>query len=211
MRVRVFGPVVLLGLLAMLSGCGIMFRSMVNGNLAQKRADAVIEGLGPLHPTMICDRGDNGYGLDNQMPWYDAYFTADANQADSTVVTAARHAGWQLVEDAQALAVYPYMNADGSQSGGAPYQGDGPLVGVPYQPTSTYLADRRNHDRYLVVAVVRDGTVMPECGRQTGPPPGKVIIALLMIAESTAPEPVYPGTISPPAVSPSPPSAGTRS
>ncbi|MFC7760127.1 hypothetical protein ACFQY4_20480 [Catellatospora bangladeshensis] len=162
--------------------------SSPSSNIAQRRADAVVSGFGPVSPAMICDNGDDGLGIVNQTPWYTAYFTADGDRVDDVVVAAAAQAGWKLVRDEQALAVYPHMDPDGTVRGDVPFKGVGPLAGVPFGESTTYLADRRDSDRLLVVDVVRSGPVRLFCGgtkeygRQTSPADGRVIIVLSMTA-----------------------------
>jgi hypothetical protein len=55
MRIRVCGPAVALVVVAALAGCTNMVNSALKGNIAEKRANAVIKGFGPAHPKMICD------------------------------------------------------------------------------------------------------------------------------------------------------------
>lgn len=177
-----------------LIGCSSFAKSIVKGNVAKKRANVVMHGFAPVHASLICDNGDDGFGIDNEYPWYTAYLSADPTDVDAVVTQAASRAGWTLTRDDTALGVYPYLDAQGGGSGDAPDENGGPLAGVPFKNTTTYLADRRG-DRALIVDVVRDGTVTKNCsdlktyGDPLAPAAGKVLIVVEMDAESTAPAP----------------------
>jgi hypothetical protein len=148
------------GAVAGLAGCTVQNMP----NVAQDRAGEIIGGLAPVHPVLVCDNGDNGEGLDNTIPWYSAYLSAESTAVDDVVITAASHAGWRL-----------------SQDEGAP-------PGVPYQETTTYLADRRN-GWTVQVGVVRSGPVANYCRQVDGrpaPDPGKVLIVLSVVAPEVA-------------------------
>jgi hypothetical protein len=52
-------------------------------------------GLDAVHGTMLCDRGNDGYGIDNNQPWKKVYYAVDGtNDLDSRVRAVYQAAGY---------------------------------------------------------------------------------------------------------------------
>lgn len=133
-------------------------------NKAQVESDKFVKGISALHPKLICDDGDPGYGPDNTTPWYTGYYFIDANtNAQKTIEQSANHMGIQLTEDAS------YIQQLKGQSDTAPF-GD-----EAFNPDSTYLAGKG-----LKITIARDGSVPTWCqnrwGQKESVKPGEYIL-----------------------------------
>jgi hypothetical protein len=76
------------GVTLLLAACGSP------ANPAEKVADTIVAALAPVHPKVVCDNGDAGTGIDNDLPWFTAYLVMDRTpDLDRTVTDAAGTAG----------------------------------------------------------------------------------------------------------------------
>lgn len=146
-----------------LCGCARSVESAPQANTAQQAVRPFLAGLEPAHTVTICDYGDNGYGPDNQIPWYEAYLTADAATDVAGIVrTAAQTAGYPLGIDQLALNSYPHFSRGPTGiSDDDPYWDD-ILASVPYDPTGTYLVNLSNGAQ-LSVDIIPTGPVYLDC------------------------------------------------
>jgi hypothetical protein len=168
------------------------------GNAAQRATKPFLAALDPINPKLICEYGDSGRGLDNDIPWYQAYVYVDArSDVDDVVRAAARAAGYPVEIDQPAIDAYPYLQPDGTESGGAGPGFEDIVAGVPFDPASTYLISRRGASK-LNVDVVRAGQVRLNCllggkvdayGQIRALKPGQALVVVSMTLPSTRPAP----------------------
>ncbi len=110
-------------------------------NDAQNVAATIVHGLGPVHPETICDNGDAGAGIDNDIPWYTTYLYVDrTDNLDQVVVDAAAKAGYPLQRGSN-------LKADV----------DGRKVEVDVARTGEVTTRCREIDRWGASAAVRPG------------------------------------------------------
>jgi hypothetical protein len=73
-------------------------------NDAQKVAAGIVKDMAAVHPETICDNGDGGDSLDNNIPWYTIWLYADDRpELEQVVVDAAAKAGYHLVPGGEGL------------------------------------------------------------------------------------------------------------
>lgn len=158
----------------LLAGCGS------GGNPAEELADEVQAGLSAANPRIVCTNGDAGRGLDNSVPWHTRYVAVDpAADLDRIVTDAAAAAGHPLRTDTELLESQRLGPRDRNARGTT-----GPLqvTGVPYRPTTSYLAGRRDGVE-LQATIVRTGEVVLYCGGDrwadvTTAGPGEAVLVL---------------------------------
>lgn len=129
--------------------------SCSKSNVAQDRLDAALSafGLDAVHGTLLCDRGDAGYGIDNNQPWKTVYYGVDGtNDLDSRVLAVYKAAGYT-----PRRLPNPPDNAD-------PYgeYPDHPYTGYLPPPTTTAYRTLQG-GRGLDAMITRDGTDPADC------------------------------------------------
>lgn len=183
--------VIALSAVLVMSGC-----VTAPDNAATRAMKPFLAGLGSIHSKLICDYGDDGYGTDNDIPWYQVYLYVDTRpDVDDVVRSAARNAGYPLDIDQLAIDAYPYVQPDGTVSGAAGPGADDIIVGVPFDRSSTYLVHRPGQTT-VKVAVVRAGQVKLDCpvggnlkayGQARAVRPGQTLLVAVLILPSTVP------------------------
>jgi hypothetical protein len=74
-------------------------------NDAQQAASGIVKDMAAVHPETICDNGDGGESLDNDIPWYTIWlYVDDRPELDRVVVDAAAKAGYHLAPGEEGLA-----------------------------------------------------------------------------------------------------------
>jgi hypothetical protein len=93
--------------LALPALAGLLVACGSGGDPAADTAARVLAELSAAKPTVICENGDSGRGLDNRVPWHTTYLSvpvpADsrnpADDLDRAVTAAAAAAGYPLTPD----------------------------------------------------------------------------------------------------------------
>jgi hypothetical protein len=183
--------VIALSALLAVSGC-----VTAPDNAAIRSMKPFLAGLGSIRSKPICDYGDNGYGTDNDIPWYQVYLYVDTRpDVDDVVRSAARNAGYPLAIDQPVIDAYPYVQPDGTISGEAGPGADDVIPGVPFDLASTYLIHGHGRSTFRV-AVVRAGQVKLECpiggnikayGQTRSVRPGQTLVVAVLTLPSTVP------------------------
>jgi hypothetical protein len=82
------------GVTPLLAACGSA------ENQAKPVVDTIVAALAPVHPRVVCDNGDAGTGIDNDVPWFTLYLVLDRTpDLDQTVMDAAGKTGFRLEPD----------------------------------------------------------------------------------------------------------------
>jgi hypothetical protein len=142
-------------------------------NPAERVAATILAVLAPVHPRVVCDNGDGGTGIDNDVPWFTVYLVVDRTpDLDRTVTDAAAKAGLRLEPDLTRTT--RAAQAAASHSAGSPRRGpDAPVLEpVPAVPSTSFLA-ADGSGRKLDVAVARTGQMSTRCRKtdQSGATP----------------------------------------
>lgn len=125
------GSVIFLGVIFILYSLGGF-----SANKAQKEFQPFAKTLGTLGAKKLCDNGDNGKGIDNNTPWYQAYYSvSNPTDLQSQLTSTAAQAGYDLVPDTHTI----------SQE-----------KGIPGDTNSTYLI-AHNGGKMLAVRIAHSG------------------------------------------------------
>jgi hypothetical protein len=152
-------------------------------NPAERAARTLVAALASVHPTEVCDNGDAGVGIDNDIPWSIVYLVVDlVPDLDQRMVDAAAKVGWHLEPDS--TRARRAVEAAASYAAGTPRRGPDATVlePVPAVPSTSFLAATAN-GRMLKVAVARTGEMSTRCRmrEQSGATPVKPGSAAVII------------------------------
>lgn len=86
---------------ALISILGQSIQGLQKPNQAKVEMQPMIADLVRHSGQIICDNGDNGYGIDNGMPWYDIYLTANDSGLEAALITSSSNQGYHLHADTQ--------------------------------------------------------------------------------------------------------------
>jgi hypothetical protein len=146
-------------------------------------ADTIVGALAPVHPEVVCDNGDAGTGIDNDVPWYTVYLVVDRTpDLDRTMMDAAGKAGLHLEPDP--TRARRAAEAAASYSAGRPRRGpDAPVLEPVEADPSTSFLTATDNGRNLKVAMARTGEMRTRCRRMdqsgsTRVEPGKAVVVI---------------------------------
>lgn len=123
----------------------------LKGNQAQKEFKPIGAAIQQAGGHKICDNGDTGYGIDNNVPWYEAYYSIpDSDNLTSTVKNIAAEQGYKLSTDNQGVKQL-------QDSSDTALSGD-----ERFNPGSDYLTAKKNH-RTLSATVNRHTSLSLHC------------------------------------------------
>jgi hypothetical protein len=148
-------------------------------NPAEEVAATIVAGLVSVHPEPICDNGDAGVGIDNDVPWYTVYIFLDQTpDLDQFVIVASGKAGFQLEIDQELVDAYKRGIVNRRHAGdptGVP--------GVRFDPTTSFLVAIAA-DRQVRATLIRRGEIGTDCrgveqwGKSATVRPGRAILRL---------------------------------
>jgi hypothetical protein len=141
-----------------------------HSNQAQADIQPVLAQMQRLGGKAICDNGDNGYGVDNTEPWYEAYYSMPSSKSlTSKIKNAASSQGYTLTVDSDTI--------DQLKTGDN--------VSERYNPASDYLAGSKGKT-LLSVVINRNTSVALNCntgtyGRSQNTASGAIIDLILTL------------------------------
>ena len=152
------GIVILIGLSIVLISV-LIFKTLggvsSTPNSAADGLKPIMSRIEQLGGTKICDRGDNGHSLDNNIPNYQVYYLAPDSQLEQNIVTAAKQQGLVLSVDSshiQELQSNSY-SANGNEG---------------YNSNSSYLSSTID-GKALAVTITRNGSLPLDCSGSSIP------------------------------------------
>jgi hypothetical protein len=122
-----------------------------HGNGAQSAAKPFLAKVEQAGGKKICENGDSGYGIDNNRPWYDAYYQIpDSSSLTNKIKNFANQTGYSLGTDKQAISQLQQNS----------------LYALPgdeqFNPSTDYLTGN-NGDKTLTVTINRRTSVTLNC------------------------------------------------
>jgi hypothetical protein len=125
-----------------------------HSNHAQADLRPILRQVQNLGGKAICDNGDNGYTLDNNQPWYEAYYTISSTASlTSRIESISASQGYKLKIDSTTIS---QLKSDGNYYGAQ----------QKYNPASDYLVGQKG-GAYLNIIINRDTSVALNCSSGT--------------------------------------------
>lgn len=125
------------------------------GNGAQRAAKPFIVKIEQAGGKKICDNGDNGYGIDNNRPWYNVYYQMpDSSGLTNKIKNFASQEGYHLGKDLEKNTedINQLLNQDETD-----------LPGDEQLNTKSDYLTGRNGDKTLSITIYRQTSVALNC------------------------------------------------
>jgi hypothetical protein len=106
----------------------------------------IIASLAHSSGHMVCDGGDNGYSLDNTIPWYTAYYEVSDDRLLQDLEAAAKQQNFMLAVDTSRIQQLK----------------DGAVQGERFNPNASYLS-ATIHGKELDITIDRNGSLPMDC------------------------------------------------
>lgn len=123
-----------------------LFAGANRPNQAETDLQPIIVSLAQSGGHMVCDGGDNGYSLDNTIPWYTAYYEVPDDRLLQDLEAAAKQQNFILAVDTSRIQQLK----------------DGAVQSERFNPNASYL-NATAHGKELDITIDRNGSLPLDC------------------------------------------------
>jgi hypothetical protein len=146
----VFSGLMIVGFSLPLLANGPLKNTFFGANQAQLRLKPLLSDLRKDGGKEICSNGDSGHGLDNTIPWHEAYYELSDSQARANLQAAAQRDGFELTTDSNPPLMY----------------------GADPNPQATYMKAKDQKGATLDITIVHEGSIILDCNSSSSVPYG---------------------------------------